>query len=217
MAKDLVIQPQCLLCQAILGHDENASTPCNGCLEKLNFPPEGLSGMMPMRWIALNWYEDQFRQLLLNLRRNRQRSAIHYIAKLLAPRLPSEALLVPIPSWKKASQANPLPHMLARELDRPWHQLLARQRATLGQHHLNYKLRQDNQKDAFKASPELKQTMIDWSLHQAWIVDDILTTGATVQAARNCLQRLGIPVGGTVCMAKTPLDRQRHKPMPMTP
>ena len=46
---------------------------------------------------------------------------------------------------------------------------------------------------------------IDWNQHQAWLIDDIITTGATVMAAMTTLERAGITVGGAACLGRTPM------------
>ncbi len=202
------MQPQCPICRATITSDAECSKPCLDCRIKLDLPVNGLIGISPLNWRALGWYEGHLRRLLLNLRRNRKLSAIYALAKLLTPLVPINAVLVPIPSWKSLSRANPLPQLLASGLCRPCHGLLRRRHATVGQHHLDRQLRQQNQSHSFEAVPGLSNNATDWSFHQVWIVDDILTTGATAQAAKNCLQSLGIPVGGAVCLAKTP----KHQP-----
>ncbi|WP_413410224.1 ComF family protein [Prochlorococcus sp. MIT 1313] len=72
--------------------------------------------------------------------------------------------------------------------------------------------RQRNQIHSFEAVPGLSNNATDWSFHRVWIVDDILTTGATALAAKNCLQNLGITVGGAICLAKTPKQKSKYKP-----
>ncbi len=171
---------------------------------RLDLPADGLRGLSPLNWRALGWYEGHLRRLLLNLRRKRKLSAIHALAKLLTPLVPINAVLVPIPSWKSLSRANPLPQLLASGLCHPCHGLLRRRHATVGQHHLGRQLRQQNQIHPFEAVPDRSNNATDWAFHRVWIVDDILTTGATAQAAKNCLQNLGITVGGAICLAKTP-------------
>ncbi len=179
---------------------------------KLDLPADGLRGFSPLNWRALGWYEGHLRRLLLNLRRNRKLSAIHALAKLLTPLVPINAVLVPIPSWKSLSRANPVPQLLASGLCRPCHGLLRRRHATVGQHHLDRQLRQRNQIHSFEAVPGLSNNATDWSFHRVWIVDDILTTGATALAAKNCLQNLGITVGGAICLAKTPKQKSKYNP-----
>ena len=171
---------------------------------KLDLPADGLRGLSPLNWRTLGWYEGHLRRLVWNLRRARKLSAIRAVAKLLTPLVPINAVLVPIPSWKNLNRANPLPQLLASGLCRPCHGLLRRRYATVGQHHLDRQLRQRNQIHSFEAVPGLSNNSTDWSFHRVWMVDDILTTGATALAAKNCLQNLGLTVGGVVCLAKTP-------------
>ncbi|NMO83503.1 MULTISPECIES: ComF family protein [unclassified Prochlorococcus] len=208
----LLMQPQCPICRAAITSDTECSKPCLNCCMKLDLPADGLRGFSPLNWRALGWYEGHLRRLLLNLRRNRKLSAIHALAKLLTPLVPINAVLVPIPSWKSLSRTNPVPQLLASSLCRPCHGLLRRRHATVGQHHLDRQLRQRNQIHSFEAVPDLSNNATDWSFHQVWIVDDILTTGATALAARNCLQNLGITVGGAICLAKTPKQKSKYNP-----
>ena len=44
--------------------------------------------------------------------------------------------------------------------------------------------------------------------HMAVLVDDILTTGATVSSAARALETEGWQVGGVLCLARTPHSRQ---------
>ncbi|MFL0748691.1 MAG: ComF family protein [Prochlorococcus sp.] len=203
--RELLIQPQCPICQATISSHTETSKPCKNCRLQLDLPSSGLIGLNPLNWRALGWYDGNLRRLLLNLRRSKKHSTMHALAELLNPLVPINAVLVPIPSWKNLSRANPLPQLLATYLKLPCHSLLIRRHATVGQHHLDRQLRLKNQLDAFKAVPGQINEKIDWSRHRAWIVDDILTTGATAQAAQTTLQTSGIPVGGLVCLARTPL------------
>lgn len=112
---------------------------------------------------------------------------------------------MPVPSWKQRS--NPLPALIAdglagllglRRID-----LLVRSRAVLGQHHLGRQLRLINQQDSFALGPTATRLRPGPVL----IVDDILTSGATARQAAHCLERLGWPVLGLVCLARTPARR----------
>ncbi|KZR68276.1 hypothetical protein PMIT1313_01888 [Prochlorococcus marinus str. MIT 1313] len=136
----LLMQPQCPICRAAITSDAECSKPCLNCCMKLDLPADGLRGFSPLNWRALGWYEGHLRRLLLSLRRNRKLSAIHALAKLLTPLVPINAVLVPIPSWKSLSRANPVPQLLASGLCRPCHGLLRRRHATVGQHHLDRQL-----------------------------------------------------------------------------
>jgi orotate phosphoribosyltransferase len=80
---------------------------------------------------------------------------------------------------------------------------LERSRATLGQHHLNRRLRALNQEGAFRIAPD-GLSRGRRSRQGLLLVDDILTTGATAMAAAAALKQAGYPVMGLLCLARTP-------------
>jgi predicted amidophosphoribosyltransferase len=109
--------------------------------------------------------------------------------------------LMPIPSWKR--RANPLPPLLAAGLVRASagrcrlaEGLLQRSRVTVGQHHLNRHQRRGNQEGSFRCQTAGRGAI--------WLVDDILTTGATAEAAAAALLARGWAVQGLICLARTP-------------
>jgi ComF family protein len=79
---------------------------------------------------------------------------------------------------------------------RHWPEALVRVRATAAQHELNPLQRQHNLAGAFA----LKQVPATPVL----LVDDIYTTGSTVQAAQQVLAAAGIRVAGVIVAAQTP-------------
>jgi predicted amidophosphoribosyltransferase len=185
---------------------------CPPCFEKLALPEGGLQGDQPLLWCALAPYAGALRTLLLRQRPTPDRLVVAALAGLLyrccASVLPG-ALLVPVPSWKRSG--NPLPRLVAEALAQASAggavvvpQLLWRTRPTLGQHHLGRSLRARNLRDAFAASampPGLNRPL--------WLVDDILTTGATASAAAAALQSSGYAVQGLLALARTPACRPR--------
>ncbi len=201
----------CGLCGAPLSEPRGATpTACPVCQESLCLPVAGLVGQDPMPWWGAGHYEGPLRQLLLHLRRHPRPEAVAAlgggIARGLAVATESHErpLLVPIPSWKR--QANPLPGLLCRALQRHPQlgraDLLERSRPVLGQHHLGRALRLANQVGAFRclrppAAGEAHRRPV-------LIVDDILTSGATVSSAAKALQQTGWRVRGVVCLARTP-------------
>ena len=44
---------------------------------------------------------------------------------------------------------------------------------------------------------------------ELWLVDDILTSGATARAAMDALNNQGITVRGVICLGRTPIGRTR--------
>ena len=161
----------------------------------------------PLRWCALGPYEGALRQLLLKVRQPTKQKALSALVQMLSDSLslPSTAVLVPIPSWKR-QRTNPLPQRIAMGLERPTANLLQRTRVGLSQHHLNKSQRLTNLIGAFRARPHNQAT----ALTSVWLVDDILTTGATALAARQALEEAGHGVAGLICLGRTPARQRRR-------
>jgi predicted amidophosphoribosyltransferase len=113
--------------------------------------------------------------------------------------------LVPVPGWKR-SGGNPLPLALATALvaGHPGRlslaaDLLQRRRASVGQHHLDRDQRLENLSGAFACGSPARSS----PGQGLWLVDDILTTGATAQAAAAALVSAGWQVDGLLCLART--------------
>ena len=149
------------------------------------------------------------RRLILSLRRNHDIDSLQAICGIIECDLPRDSLLIPIPGWKAKIRSNPLPQLMCRCLKRPTLQLLQRCRPTVGQHRLNRRQRVSNQYGSFK----LSKASTEWTNHpcanlrpqpQVWLVDDIVTTGATVLAAQQVLQASGVSIQGVLCLARTP-------------
>ncbi len=207
--KQLLIEPSCAICkrQTISGTDQ--SELCPTCRRRLGLAETAIKGMTPLPWQAASWYGGAMRQLILSLRRNHDIGSLQAICRTLQRDLPQNTLLVPIPGWKAKSRSNPLPTLMCRCLERPTFQLLERCRPTVGQHRLNRRQRVSNQQGSFGLTQASTQsTSHPWrSLNghqQIWLVDDIVTTGATVLAAHQCLKASGIISEGVLCLARTP-------------
>ena len=206
-AQTLLIDPRCPICHEPWQEPQAPTSPCSLCRDALQLPPEGIQGLDPLRWCALGPYEGRLRQLLLKVRQPTKQKALSALVQMLADSLslPSTAVLVPIPSWKR-QRTNPLPQRIANGLDRPTADLLQRTRVGLSQHHLNKSQRQTNLIGAFRANPHNQAA----PLTSAWLVDDILTTGATALAARQALVDAGHGVAGLICLGRT-LARERRR------
>jgi predicted amidophosphoribosyltransferase len=181
---------------------------CGDCLTPLALPPGGVQGDEPLLWCALGAYAGGLRRLLLRQRPRPQAALVEALAVQLhscCGRAQEGALLVPIPSWKRS--ANPLPQLLAAALvqasagrSRLATDLLVRRRVTVGQHHLNRRQRLGNQRGSFAC----RDAGIARARLGIWLVDDILTTGATAVAAAEALRAGGWAVQGLLCLARTP-------------
>ncbi|MCT0247876.1 ComF family protein [Synechococcus sp. CS-205] len=161
-----------------------------------------MCGSEPLPWWALGLYQGPLRNLLLRQRRNPSDRAIPCLARALARTLPAqlrELSIVAIPSWKQ--RANPLPQLICQGLGLPRLAPLERSRATLGQHHLNRRLRALNQEGAFRVIPS-GLSPSRRSRQGLLLVDDILTSGASSDqqleevASEDFLQRSFVHVVG---------------------
>ncbi|MCB4377741.1 MULTISPECIES: ComF family protein [unclassified Synechococcus] len=206
-AQTLLIEPRCPICDGPWQEPQTPTFPCRHCQDALQLPPEGIKGLEPLRWCALGPYEGALRQLLLKVRQPTKQKVLSVLVQMLfdSLSLPSAAVLVPIPSWKR-QRTNPLPQRIAMGLDRPTVDLLQRPRVGLSQHHLNRSQRQTNLIGAFRARPHNPAT----ALTSVWLVDDILTTGATALAARQALEEAGHGVAGLICLGRTPARQRRR-------
>ena len=193
--------------------------------QRLGLPADGLRGNEPLPWWAPASYDGPLRGELLQLR---QMAGSPYwqgrLDRLLQACLPGLAsalmadldalsqapLLVPIPSWKR--RANPLPGAFAERvgLQMGWPvevNVLRRQRPVLGQHHLRRQQRWANQAEAFGAVALPRQRR--GPRQPLLLVDDILTTGATLLGAAEALRHQGWRVVGACCLARTPAKGAR--------
>lgn len=195
--------------------------PCLTCREKFDLAPGGLTGDTPLPWLGLGPYEGAYRQLLLSQRQRPKGTVLRGLARALAAAVPGGiggTILVAIPSWKR--QGNPLPDLVVQQLIAQQRQgpplgaralsLLQRSRPTLGQHHLDRQLRLRNQEGAFRLQPSHRAALPQLKRQPIWLVDDILTTGATALAAAAALEQAGLEVKGLLCLARTPF----RKPAP---
>lgn len=99
------------------------------------------------------------------------------------------------------NQAALLADYYAEKLQLPRAQPLTRIAATPPLEKMNRKARERAVRNAFAAKP----VSGDWIL-----VDDVFTTGATVNAASRALRRAGANTVTVVCLARTPLSEDSH-------
>ena len=198
-----------MICKRQTLSEADQSNVCQACQRHLGLADSAVRGMSPLPWRAASWYGGAMRRLILSLRRNHDIDSLQAICRIVECDLPQDSLLIPIPGWKAKSRSNPLPELMCRCLERPTRQLLQRCRPTVGQHRLNRRQRVCNQHGSFK----LNKASSQWTNHpctnlrrqpQIWLVDDIVTTGATVLAAQQVLQASGISIQGVLCLARTP-------------
>lgn len=139
------------------------------------------------------------------------------LAALASAVLPSNLqvdLVVPVPlassreRQRGYNQGRLLAAEIARHLDRPLDcHVLIRVRDTPPQTSLPRARRLDNVRGAFRALRRLSGTRI-------LLVDDVTTTGATIEAAARALRRRGAVWIGALALARTPEERSDVPPNP---
>jgi len=209
LLQGLLLQPCCPRCRRPAGH----RSLCLPCRRQLLLDAGGLQGQLPLPWWSLGPYQGAWRQELLRLKRQPEQRLVEGLARQLLTLLPDlgvPLLIVAIPPRRKGRCD--LPQALARAVARQGgHRLLAaldRQRACLGQHHLNRRQRLGNLQQVFRClHPAGGQ------LQPLLLVDDILTTGSTAAAAMACLEGGGHGLLGLACLARTPRRDEGADPM----
>lgn len=117
------------------------------------------------------------------------------MAKVVRAHIPREDFLlvsIPLYWWKKQSrgfnQAEVLAKSLAKKLDRKFCPALWRIRNTKTQTALSQKERQENVKNVFQLNPRFRDFIQGKNV---LLVDDVFTTGATLNEAAKVLKRAG--------------------------
>lgn len=149
---------------------------------------------------------DTIKEAIYRLKYEGRREYADFFGKDLAKKLGKEMqswrvdAIIPVPLHKDRekqrgyNQAKLLAKALGRELDIPVKaDFIIRKRATLPQKQLNGKERQNNLKNAFKIGQN------DVKLKTVIVVDDIYTTGATMDEVARCLKLAG--VGEIYCVS----------------
>ncbi len=139
------------------------------------------------------------------------------LAGLLRPRLDDCKVVVPVPlHWTRwlsrgYNQAAAIARPLAKDLGLPVVHALVRRRPTPAQSRLQRAARRKNLRDAFRARRSARVRG-----RHVLLVDDIVTTGATLEAAARCLGRAGAAAVTAVTAARTP-TREEALLLPKVP
>ena len=179
--------PFCMKCGK--GLKDDSSEYCEDCEN---------SAHVYTRCRALYEY-NTIKEAIYRLKYEGRREYADFFGKDLARKLGSEIkgwkadAIIPVPLHKDRekqrgyNQAALIANVLGRELDIPVKdRLIFRKRATLAQKQLNSKERQNNLKNAFKIGQN------DVKLKTVIVVDDIYTTGATMDEVARSLKRAGV-------------------------
>lgn len=229
--KQSVIPPiTCLLCHSPAPRHQ---TLCDGCLSDLPWnthacercalplppelllcgecrprPPPQQSAIAPLRYVF------PVDSLVAGLKYHRQLAHTPLLSQILLEAIratdrPLPQLVIPVPLHTRRlaergyNQSLELARPVARALGLPLEtRLVKRERHTLAQRTLDARTRQRNLEKAFTLdTARLKR--LGHPAHVA-LVDDVLTTGATVGVIASLLQRHGVTDIDVWCVARTP-------------
>lgn len=185
-----VSPPQCVRCGVPFGEELGPDAECTECLAR---PPRF------RRARAALVYDDRTRRLVLPFkhgdRTDLARSCGAWMARAGADLLGEADLVAPVPlHWRRLfmrryNQAQLLAARVARDADlRLAPDLLRRRRWTGSQAGLKAKERRRNVRLAFDVHPRWRSDLAGRSV---LLVDDVLTTGATVDACVRALEKGG--------------------------
>lgn len=211
-----VFPPRCAFCGK-RGCEENVCPSCEEELLGLRVPPEYLRKKGDPRWLphvlAVWQYDGAARRALLALKYYGSRWRAAELSRQLAAHiaaLPAPDLIVPVPDHPSAAKARAysVPRLFAERLSRQTGapvaaDVLCKYYNTPPQHKLSSRRRRGNPVGAYRVvRPELLRGKT------VWLVDDIVTTGATMNECARMLWLYGAqPVTG-LCFAVTMPDRK---------
>ena len=160
-------------------------------------------------------YDGPIRAIVRAYKYDGRRSLARPLAAMMAAAgfdlLRDAACVVPVPlhAWRRLQRGFNQASDLARRLDRPVVHALWRRRATTAQAGLTASARRRNVRDAFRLSPLLTRTARARLIEGVAIVlvDDVRTTGATLEACARVLKDAGAREVRALTLARATLRR----------
>jgi ComF family protein len=191
------LPPRCYFCQA--EGDLGPIDLCSKCCSELPWCSENEIGASSLS--ALD-YRDPVDQALKALKYGGDRCAARLFGGLLAAAAREAErpdVLIPVPLHPERvcsrgfNQSSLIATCVGEWLHRPVHlDGVLRTRATPSQTGLHAAERRRNVEDAFIVAPGLQQELEASGVRRVALIDDVVTTGATLDAARNALLETGV-------------------------
>ncbi|MEB3237960.1 MAG: ComF family protein [Candidatus Sericytochromatia bacterium] len=175
---------------------------CPGCRAAARAPLAARVGEARLLVLAAGSYRGGLRRAILALKQGDRPDLARSLAALFPGPPPGAPLLVPVPTSPDRVRARGYDHalLLARHLARTWGcpvspRVLRRTRATPRLHASGPGERRRLLRGAFAAVRSRKTA-------EVWLVDDLCTTGATLDGCRSALGMRGWDVRGAVVLAR---------------
>ena len=210
----LLFPPKCVLCKKLLISDE--TDLCHSCRENMPvFSKEKINFSFIARWTAVWYYKDDVRNSLLRYKFYHRRNYASCYARLLAMKLQAENLdrpdvLVWVPisflrKWKRGfDQVALFAVAVAAELDIPAVPALKKIRHTPPQSGL--KSAAERRANVLGAYRVVHPDAVAGK--RVLLLDDIITTGATVSECARMLKLAGCDEISCAALAAAPHDKK---------
>ncbi|AFV03883.1 Competence protein F, phosphoribosyltransferase domain protein [Dehalobacter sp. UNSWDHB] len=187
--------PRCGSCGKILA---GTKTRCRNC--ETGKGPEGLDMVT-----CLGYYKGAWKELVQQIKYKGQPYLLASLAEVIIPWvircLPPPDAVVPVPmhpdrlAQRGFNQAEVLASIISRQLAIPYQNLLDRMKDTIPQTTLGRRQRLRNLRDAFSVKPgysDLREIV--------WLVDDVVTTGSTLEECAGVLKKNGVKKVYAFCL-----------------
>jgi ComF family protein len=194
--------PRCAACTAVLDAPSDGPV-CTACWSLVRPLPPYLGARASESiscWRAAGEYEGSLREIIHAFKYDERRSLARPLGALMrdasADLLAGAACAVPVPlhPWRRFTRGFNQSADLAAALGLPVVHALWRARATAPQSGLTADARRRNVRRAFRLSPVLRRNTREALLIDRIVVlvDDVRTTGATLEACAQALTRAGV-------------------------
>lgn len=194
-----ITDPMCAHCGYPFAYGLGEGALCAGCIDVLPEYDRGYSAFI---------FDDTSKSLLHKLKFEDQGYLAHIFAEWLAVHMPSSDydMIIPVPLSRKRLYKRRYNQsaLVAKELAERLHvayrpQWLKRIKHTTPQTGLTQIQRQENVKDAFAVSCPSSSLLMGKTV---LLLDDVMTTGATITACTRVLKKAGVSVVHVVTLAR---------------